>query len=123
MQYSGDMSLKLDYPDMLLMEVYGPFGDTIFSIEKDTGHFTLRAGNDKITDEKRFFDIFKMKIDDFMNDISMKGSKQQNNDSTLYIERGRYRVTYALHDGKNNCLLYTSPSPRDGLLSRMPSSA
>ena len=24
---------------------------------------------------------------------------------------------------KYNCLLYTSPSPRDGLLSRMPSSA
>ena len=31
------------------------------------------------------------------------------------------------YDGKsrpsNDCLLYTSPSPRDGLLSRMPSSA
>ena len=26
-------------------------------------------------------------------------------------------------DGLKNCLLYTSPSPRDGLLSRMPSSA
>ena len=25
--------------------------------------------------------------------------------------------------GGNTCLLYTSPSPRDGLLSRMPSSA
>ena len=25
--------------------------------------------------------------------------------------------------GVTNCLLYTSPSPRDGLLSRMPSSA
>ena len=25
--------------------------------------------------------------------------------------------------GENPCLLYTSPSPRDGLLSRMPSSA
>ena len=25
--------------------------------------------------------------------------------------------------GLNTCLLYTSPSPRDGLLSRMPSSA
>ena len=24
---------------------------------------------------------------------------------------------------ENNCLIYTSPSPRDGLLSRMPSSA
>ena len=26
-------------------------------------------------------------------------------------------------DGASTCLLYTSPSPRDGLLSRMPSSA
>ena len=28
-----------------------------------------------------------------------------------------------LSTGVTNCLLYTSPSPRDGLLSRMPSSA
>ena len=28
-----------------------------------------------------------------------------------------------LEDVINTCLLYTSPSPRDGLLSRMPSSA
>ena len=27
------------------------------------------------------------------------------------------------HRGQEGCLLYTSPSPRDGLLSRMPSSA
>ena len=27
------------------------------------------------------------------------------------------------NDGSRFCLLYTSPSPRDGLLSRMPSSA
>ena len=27
------------------------------------------------------------------------------------------------HPNSYNCLLYTSPSPRDGLLSRMPSSA
>ena len=27
------------------------------------------------------------------------------------------------HKNFNDCLLYTSPSPRDGLLSRMPSSA
>ena len=30
------------------------------------------------------------------------------------------RIIYAMYKG---CLLYTSPSPRDGLLSRMPSSA
>ena len=33
-------------------------------------------------------------------------------------------VVYVLcTDGSKGCLLYTSPSPRDGLLSRMPSSA
>ena len=30
---------------------------------------------------------------------------------------------YAVGAALENCLLYTSPSPRDGLLSRMPSSA
>ena len=30
---------------------------------------------------------------------------------------------YILAEREKNCLLYTSPSPRDGLLSRMPSSA
>ena len=28
-----------------------------------------------------------------------------------------------IHEKLRDCLLYTSPSPRDGLLSRMPSSA
>ena len=32
-------------------------------------------------------------------------------------------TTTALSETPNDCLLYTSPSPRDGLLSRMPSSA
>ena len=35
----------------------------------------------------------------------------QNKDGTYTVEWDK------------NCLLYTSPSPRDGLLSRMPSSA
>ena len=33
------------------------------------------------------------------------------------------RQVPVLVDGDQVCLLYTSPSPRDGLLSRMPSSA
>ena len=32
-------------------------------------------------------------------------------------------VKWVFTGDKKNCLLYTSPSPRDGLLSRMPSSA
>ena len=36
---------------------------------------------------------------------------------------GVVELTIALHYVYQTCLLYTSPSPRDGLLSRMPSSA
>ena len=36
---------------------------------------------------------------------------------------GRFRATRAAAVTFKDCLLYTSPSPRDGLLSRMPSSA
>ena len=41
------------------------------------------------------------------------------------VATGLYAVSRALErDGRASlCLLYTSPSPRDGLLSRMPSSA
>ena len=45
----------------------------------------------------------------------------------LPFYRGRNILNWALINGENTygitCLLYTSPSPRDGLLSRMPSSA
>ena len=50
-----------------------------------------------------------------------------------WVARDRVGVAYHRHDALKNeaayarqytyCLLYTSPSPRDGLLSRMPSSA
>ena len=41
------------------------------------------------------------------------------NDSNTWY---RYKP-YTREDRSSPCLLYTSPSPRDGLLSRMPSSA
>ena len=42
-----------------------------------------------------------------------------------YTAYGRYGFDTLLGNGNryDACLLYTSPSPRDGLLSRMPSSA
>ena len=49
--------------------------------------------------------------------------------STLSVSNDVNTVWHSLHDmlkqadDQYHCLLYTSPSPRDGLLSRMPSSA
>ena len=59
-------------------------------------------------------------------------NKQGTGDFTLYpnaVTSGsnftaRYAKDFANTTANNNhCLLYTSPSPRDGLLARMPSSA
>ena len=43
--------------------------------------------------------------------------------SVCVIGGGLTGLTTAYYLSKYTCLLYTSPSPRDGLLSRMPSSA
>ena len=43
--------------------------------------------------------------------------------STINREKNKSSFTRVKSVDSNYCLLYTSPSPRDGLLSRMPSSA
>ena len=42
---------------------------------------------------------------------------------TLYVPSKKETEYKTLEGNYVDCLLYTSPSPRDGLLSRMPSSA
>ena len=62
--------------------------------------------------------------------VHIPGSNGQQFDG-IYLGHGlvlttwRAATLYSLQNTSmaNNCLLYTSPSPRDGLLSRMPSSA
>ena len=43
--------------------------------------------------------------------------------AVVYFAFAWTAAQFALGHGQSSCLLYTSPSPRDGLLSRMPSSA
>ena len=40
-----------------------------------------------------------------------------------YVDNGNKLISGTEYENMTLCLLYTSPSPRDGLLSRMPSSA
>ena len=46
-----------------------------------------------------------------------------NGNGDFTHDRNDGTATRVNKDGYIDCLLYTSPSPRDGLLSRMPSSA
>ena len=48
------------------------------------------------------------------------GYGPKNNERLIVVDLG---VAFPDMDSSPGCLLYTSPSPRDGLLSRMPSSA
>ena len=88
----------------------------------------------------RFSDDFKkeLNVDDLtleMGEYSNDNSANNNLDLSLKDARTEFEKEYLLSQIKRfngniskvseftGCLLYTSPSPRDGLLSRMPSSA
>ena len=56
-------------------------------------------------------------------DACMKTGERQTTDSVDVWRTADDLPLFGMHVGIDGCLLYTSPSPRDGLLSRMPSSA
>ena len=70
------------------------------------------------TERNSFQDAFELS----MGELGMKNKTLVPELATL-IENGHTFLDKDLHDKVVDCLLYTSPSPRDGLLSRMPSSA
>ena len=62
------------------------------------------------------------------NQLYIEIDKEDIIDVTLFLKTNqetkfRQLIDVTVVDYPENCLLYTSPSPRDGLLSRMPSSA
>ena len=69
--------------------------------------------------------INKLKMLDSDLDVFVDGYEGGFDLATGITQQELYKVEKEKwHSGTfHNCLLYTSPSPRDGLLSRMPSSA
>ena len=71
----------------------------------------------------------KFKNEEALVNVAMFYMIRNNNESDQYgandfARAKRYlQSALAINDSFMPCLLYTSPSPRDGLLSRMPSSA
>jgi len=94
MAYSGTMSLKMEYPTRLYIEVYGPFGNTVLSIKKEDNHFLLLSKEDVITNEYEFEKKFGITVKELMDDISMRGEKKNLASDGTYIERDRYSVSY-----------------------------
>ena len=64
----------------------------------------------------------------FIEDLGKDYAKQLTATTAIPVDTSKFAPQVAAQDAlqtpaPNTCLLYTSPSPRDGLLSRMPSSA
>ena len=57
-----------------------------------------------------------------VKDIAMGINSPEEGETASSWMENTYDIRYLVAQDKS-CLLYTSPSPRDGLLSRMPSSA
>lgn len=93
--YSGPMSLTVEYPGRLQFEVYGPFGDTVVYLKKEGGAFLLVAGNERYTDERYFEEKFGIELDQFMEDITFRGPGESRNPGTPVLRNG-YRVLYDL---------------------------
>ena len=67
-----------------------------------------------------YFDLYGWEKPDWFNTDKIKEELSYNRNNVFpYIQKECEHV----HNHVGVCLLYTSPSPRDGLLSRMPSSA
>ena len=110
MNYSGTMSLSLDYPDKIQLEVYGPFGDTVVYLRNDEGSFLLVAGDERFSNEKAFEDKFDITLKDFMDDITFRTPRESGTES-LYARRDRYRVSYNL-GGRSNYICWEGADGR-----------
>ena len=58
----------------------------------------------------------------FIEEIGVYQPLKSGDNFTIKLDRAQHWIKQGAQ-ASETCLLYTSPSPRDGLLSRMPSSA
>jgi hypothetical protein len=101
MKYSGSMSLKMEYPDRLQIEVYGPFGETVVYLAKDGDKFSFISSEEKFSDEKMFEERFGIKLHEFIDDISAKNYRK-NGQENIYFKRENYVVIYRLEKAENS---------------------
>ena len=101
-----------DMPVMSLLSVLNAYGDIVEL--------------DYVFDEKSIDELKQLEYIDAPNgkklDIMYRMAWLRGLKTTYYL-RSRSATTTEKSTIDTGCLLYTSPSPRDGLLSRMPSSA
>ena len=67
--------------------------------------------------------VMRSDFDDRVDVLPVSDPNVFSQAQRIALAQTKLQLAGAAPDSPNTCLLYTSPSPRDGLLSRMPSSA
>lgn len=101
MKYSGSMSLKMKYPDRLQIEIYGPFGETVVYLVKNTDKFSFISSDEKFNDEKVFEERFGIKLQELIDDISAINYRR-NGQEGIYFKRENYVVIYRFDNDENS---------------------
>ena len=113
--FSGSVTLQMNYPTLFVLEIYGMFGQTLAYVKNEGGNFLLMAGDEKTTDRREFEERYGLRLEDFMDDLAMKGEKKQANGSTI-IERPNYRVIYDKDRQGRRKITWEGPDGRMRLL-------
>ena len=69
------------------------------------------------------FEKFKESSEFLKEPLATELKNESDHFTNDAVQLLKFHGSYQQDNRENSCLLYTSPSPRDGLLSRMPSSA
>ncbi len=94
-RFSGPFVVSVEYPGRFLLEVFGPFGQTVVYVHKEAGQFLLVAGDKKSADESVFARRYGFGIDQFVNDLAAGARKAEKPEAST-VEHERYRVEYGM---------------------------
>ncbi|OPY71061.1 MAG: hypothetical protein A4E57_00062 [Syntrophorhabdaceae bacterium PtaU1.Bin034] len=93
-RFSGSFVIRMEYPDILLLEVFGPFGQTLVYVSKEADRFLLVAGEEKTTDEALFRKTYGFSVQQFIDDLALKGQTNETPEGSVAERRG-YKVIYS----------------------------
>ena len=106
-------------PERRVILLHGPVGSSkstiVTALKKGLEHYTQ-------TEEGALYS-FSWKVSDKDGNDTLVPCPMNEEPLKLLPDDVRNEIISKLNAQRGDCLLYTSPSPRDGLLSRMPSSA
>jgi hypothetical protein len=106
LKFSGTVSLRFRSPDLLHIEVYGPFGNTLVLISKEGDRFLFLNSEERVTDQSRFEEHFGITLQELMEAIAVRGSRERRGLKVRDSLREENRICWEGEPG-SFCITFT----------------